>query len=226
MIPGFTEAVNMKNKQLEAQRKYDELQRANYRIRVPLQEPDNTPQQSRKFEASNRKPSYQEGGEMADNTRVASGRPQTVQNRIPWNAGRGPAGEGPMRLFNDPYINIGMMAMAPMAVRVQSKNVQTPTQSIKYPQESTSQIYGLLRLYRSAQQKGYKGTVEDFVTQSSEILGTPQAMGPEGNKFYGYNLERGNNVLYSRPNPENPKVEGLTVNEPARWQELLKKIIK
>jgi len=36
MIPGFTEAVNMKNKQLEAQRKYDELQRANYRIRVPL----------------------------------------------------------------------------------------------------------------------------------------------------------------------------------------------
>jgi hypothetical protein len=51
-------------------------------------------------------------------------------------------------------------------------------------------------------------------------------MGPEGNKFLGYNLERGNNVLYSRPNPENPKVEGLTVNEPARWQELLKRIIK
>lgn len=64
MIPGFREAVNMKNKQLEAQRRYDALQKANYRVRVPLQEPDNTPQQPVRFEASNRKPSYQEGGEF------------------------------------------------------------------------------------------------------------------------------------------------------------------
>lgn len=68
----------------------------------------------------NRIPFYQEGTpkggitERSDNTRVASGRPQTVQNRIPWGAGKGPAGEGPMRLFNDPYIGMGMMAMAPM----------------------------------------------------------------------------------------------------------------
>lgn len=70
MIPGFREAVDMKNKRLEAQRNYDALQKANYRVRVPFQEPDNTPQQPIRFEASNRKPSYQEGGEMADNTRV------------------------------------------------------------------------------------------------------------------------------------------------------------
>jgi hypothetical protein len=36
MIPGFREAVDMKNKRLEAQRNYDALQKANYRVRIPL----------------------------------------------------------------------------------------------------------------------------------------------------------------------------------------------
>ena len=49
MIPGFTEAVNMKNKQLKDQREYEAAQRAKYRVRIPLQEPDNTPQQPVRF---------------------------------------------------------------------------------------------------------------------------------------------------------------------------------
>lgn len=75
-------------------------------------------------------PGYQEGGpvERTDNTKVASGRPQQVQNRIPWGAGKGPAGEGPMRLFNDPYVNMGLMAMGPIVGKF--KPGETPPQHI------------------------------------------------------------------------------------------------
>lgn len=60
---------------------------------------------------------YQYGGlvERTDNTRVASGRPQQISNEIPYGAGKGPAADSPMRLFNDPYVNMGLMAMGPLA---------------------------------------------------------------------------------------------------------------
>lgn len=80
MIPGFPEAVNMKNKQLEAQRKYEEEQRRKYSLRIPLQEPDNTPQQPIKFEVSNRKPSYQEGGEFGGSNKSNRFVPQPIRS--------------------------------------------------------------------------------------------------------------------------------------------------
>jgi hypothetical protein len=36
MIPGFTEAANMKNKQLKDQREYEAAQKAKYRVRIPF----------------------------------------------------------------------------------------------------------------------------------------------------------------------------------------------
>jgi hypothetical protein len=69
---------------------------------------------------------FQGGGlvERTDNTRVASGRPQQVNNKIPYGAGKGPAADSPMRLFNDPYVNMGLMAMGPIVGR--SKPGETP----------------------------------------------------------------------------------------------------
>lgn len=80
MIPGFTEAVNMKNEQLKDQMGYEEAQKAKYRVRVPFQKPDVKSQQPVRFEASNRKPSYQEGGEFGGSNKSNRFAPQPVRS--------------------------------------------------------------------------------------------------------------------------------------------------
>ena len=114
----------------------------------------------------------QEGGliERADNTRVASGRPQKVQNRIPYGAGKGPAGEGPMRLFNDPYVNMGLMAMTPMVSRFATlKENNYANYTSKVPDNARVMGIGVHGLARRTGK-----STQEVIKIMSEKFGSPQ----------------------------------------------------
>lgn len=98
----------------------------------------------RRFNEAKSVAKHQGGGlvERPDNTRVASGRPQQINNKIPYGAGKGPAADSPMRLFNDPYIGAIMMAMGPMAGR-SLKSLGTPAKTVNgvnYYRNSNGQL--------------------------------------------------------------------------------------
>lgn len=118
LIPGFKQAYDQKL----AQENYDAKMKAQYRVRVPLQEPPESIYKSKvqlakkpQTTVAQNKPAlkkrdglvkkhqlgtYKGGIQPVDNTRVASGRPQVIQNRIPYGAGKGPAGESPLTLLD------------------------------------------------------------------------------------------------------------------------------
>ena len=156
MIPGFREAYKMK----QDQKQYEEIQKQKYKVRIPLQ--DYPIQQPKLFSSNQKTPTtkHQEGGlvERTDNTSVAS-RPQLVKNKIPYGAGKGPAADSPMRLFNDPYVNMGLMAMGPMVSRF--KPGETPPQhpnGVNYPPPTLKDIM-------------------NYIKQSPRVSEAPRAMG-------------------------------------------------
>ena len=104
---------------------------------------------------------FQGGGlvERTDNTRVASGRPQQVNNKIPYGAGKGPAADSPMRLFNDPYVNMGLMAMGPMVSRF--KPGETPPQHINGVKQAPQTLQDMM----------------NYLQQSPKTSEAPRVMG-------------------------------------------------
>lgn len=115
---------------------------------------------------------HQIGGlvERADNTLVAS-RPQLVKNEIPYRAGKGPAADSPMRLFNDPYINIGLMAMGPMVSRFSaSKNINNyMNQTPKVPDNARVMGIGVRGLARRTGK-----SPQEVIKIMSQKFGSPQ----------------------------------------------------
>ena len=110
----------------------------------------------------------QQGGlvESADNTSVAS-RPQLVKNKIPYGAGKGPAADSPMRLFNDPYVNMGLMAMGPIVSR--SFALKDMNYTPKVPDNARAMGLGVRGLSRRTGK-----SPQEVIKIMSEKFGNPQ----------------------------------------------------
>ena len=136
---------------------------------------------------------HQTGGlvERTDNTSVAS-RPQLINNKIPYGAGKGPAADSPMRLFNDPYVGIGMMAMAPIASRGFSST--KPASVNKF----STYIKGLPKSMSTSDKVaigagtvggvalGYDDNHNQYVREGLRKMGIefPQGLNPKGDSIY------------------------------------------
>lgn len=136
---------------------------------------------------------HQTGGpvERADNTSVAS-RPQLIQNKIPYGAGKGPAADSPMKLFNDPYIQGGLMAMAPLASRGFSST--KPASVNKF----STYIKGLPKSMSTSDKVaigagtvggitlGYDDNHNQYVREGLRKMGIefPQGLNPKGDSIY------------------------------------------